>query len=288
VEAIRFGQPVELESGGETERYDLVVLAIGVNGRLPLLQGCSYRPPPLGAMCQTELYLGADEVERRLGCSVQIFLVPDEIAIYGILIPKGPFVTVSLLNARGGMRSLHQFLELDQVRAVLGPTPRPVCGCQPRISVGPARGIVDDGLVAIGDAGTTRLYKNGIGSALATAERAARTAITSGHRKLDFVASYLPLCRAIDRDNQAGRMLFWQVPMLKHIPTLSMAHHRLAAGGEQHRNVSELHGRILWGMFTGTQSYRRLLGMALSPELLIQLALALGNSGPGQASRGQT
>ncbi|MBI2939511.1 MAG: hypothetical protein HYY04_03665, partial [Chloroflexi bacterium] len=208
---------------------------------------------------------------------------PDEVATYGILIPKGPFVAVSLLHARNQMRSLHQFLALDEVTAVLGTRLRPVCGCLPKISVGLARSFVDDGLVAIGDASATRLYKNGIGSALATAERAAWTAVHRGCSRSDFAASYVPLCHTIDADNWIGRLLFLEVPVLKRVGVMPRAHHRLATGNGRQREVSELHTRILWGMFTGAYSYRDLLRMATSPNLVIQLALALGRSIPERA-----
>jgi len=229
-------------------------------------------------MCQTELYLGEQEVQRRLGSSVHIFLPPDEIATYGILIPKGSFISASLLNARSQMRSMDQFLGLDEVKSVLGTQVRWSCGCLPKISVGLARDFVDDGFVAVGDAGATRLYKNGIGSALVTAERAARTAICRGCTKDDFAVSYLPLCRAIDQDNRIGRLLFLQVPLLKRFGPIPVAHDRIVSGANRHRAASELHTRILWGMFTGAYSYRQLFRMGMSPALLAQLALALGRA----------
>ncbi|MBI4494640.1 MAG: hypothetical protein HY690_17830 [Chloroflexi bacterium] len=278
VQAVRRGPMVEVESGGESERYDLVVLASGVNGHSLCLGGFAYRPPPAGAMCQTELYLGQDEVQRRLGGSVHIFLPPDCIATYGILIPKGPFVTVSLLRARSQMRSLRQFLALEEVRAVLGAQARPACGCLPSISVGLATSIADEGFVAVGDASATRLYKNGIGSALATAQRAAWTAVYRGCTRDDFETHYLPLCRGIDRDNRIGRLLFLEVPALKRFGVMPRAHYRLATSAQHHQGASELHARILWGMFTGAYSYRDLLRMATSPALLSRLALAFGSS----------
>jgi flavin-dependent dehydrogenase len=214
VETIRRGKPVEVLSEGRTEPYDLVVLATGVNGRGPRLEGFGYRPPRTEAMWQTELHLGREEVERRLGSAVHVFLLPDEIAAFGILVPKGPNVSASLLQPCPYMRDLPSFLEREEVAAVLGAKRRPVCGCRPRVSVGPASEMADDGFVAIGDAAATRLYKNGIGSALKTADRAARTAIYHGCSKAAFERHYVPLCRAIGRDNRLGRLLFLELPLL--------------------------------------------------------------------------
>ncbi len=278
VQVVRRGQPIEIVANGESERFDLVVLAIGVNGHPPMIQGFDYLPPPVGSMCQTEIYLGQEEVQQRLGPSVHIFLPSDEIATYGILIPKGPFVTVSLLNARRQMGSLHQFLQSEAVTAVLGTKARRVCGCLPKIPVGLAGHFINDGFVAIGDASASRLYKNGIGSALATAERAAWTAIHRGYTKHDFATNYLPICRAIDSDNIFGRMMFLEVPILKHFGLMPMAHYHVATNTMQHQAISELHARILWGMFTGAYSYWELFRMAATPRLIAQLALAVGRA----------
>ena len=276
VEGIRRARPVEIVSAGKIETYDLVVLATGINGHPLSVTGFDYRPPPTATMCQTEIYLGEEEVLGRVGHSVHIFLPPDDVATYGILIPKGPFVTASLLNARNRMRSMAGFLGSEQVTRVLGHQPRRVCGCLPRISVGPARGCFDDGFVAIGDVCATRLYKNGIGSALATARRAALTAIWRGARRADFAASYLPLCRAINNDNMIGRLLFLQVPALKRFRAISMAHYLVAT--DAHHTARELHARILWGMFTGTYPYHELLRMSVHPTLITRLGLALARS----------
>lgn len=278
VEVVRKGHPVEVESGGQTHRYDVVVLATGVNGRSIDVQGFCYGPPPKVTMCQAELYLGQEEVQRRLGSSVHIFLPRDDIATYGILIPKGPYVAVSLLNPRSHMRSLRQFLQMDEVTALLGSRELVVCGCLPRISVGMASNFVDDGFVAVGDASVTRLYKNGIGSALATAERAAWTVVYHGCSRQDFVRGYIPLCKAIDMDNRMGRLLYLEVPVLKRFGVMPMAHYRLATESRWQRGVSEQQMRILWGMFTGAYTYRDLFRMSMSPSLVFQLALALGET----------
>ena len=294
VQAVRRGQPVEIVSEGEGEYYDLAVLATGINGDTPALEGFAYQPPPTDIMCQTELSfgpdtVGQDTVKARLGSGVHIFLPPDDVAAYGILIPKGPFVTVSLLGPRHQMSSMSRFLGLPGVRALIGdgspseesPTEgggvHRICGCLPRVSVGMAQHICDDGFVAIGDAGATRLYKNGIGSALATAERAAWTAVTRGCTKADFERHYMPLCRKIDLDNRFGRLLFLEVPLLKYFRPMARAHYRLASDAG-HRAEARLQARILWGMFTGTYTYRELFGMASRPRLVARMLFALGGS----------
>jgi len=184
---------------------------------------------------------------------------------------------VSLLGPRNQMASMNRFLELPEVRGIVGERVRRLCGCLPRVSVGLAKHMCDDGFVAIGDAGATRLYKNGIGSALSSAERAAWTAVSQGCTRADFERHYVPLCRTIDRDNLLGRLLFLEVPLLKRLSLVARAHYRLAADGS-HRAESDLQARILWGMFTGAYPYRDLLRMAATPRLAAQMLIALAGS----------
>jgi flavin-dependent dehydrogenase len=278
VQAVRRGARPEVATAEGAESYDLVVLATGVNHPGPRLDGFAYLPPPTGPTCQTELYLGHAEVELRLGSAVHVFLPPDSIGDYGVLIPKGPFVTASLLGPRHQMRSLRAFLARPEVTDLLGRDCRQVCGCLPRISLGPARHVVDDGFVAIGDASSTRLYKNGIGSALATARQAAWTTVHAGTSREAYAHHYLPLCRHIDSDNRLGRLLFRGVPLLKRTSALARAQREIAESGRRVAPASELQARLLWGMFTGAYPYRDLLGIAVSPHLTIRLALAAGRS----------
>jgi hypothetical protein len=77
----------------------------------------------------------------------------------------------------------------------------------------------------------------------------------------------------IDRDNWFGRLLFLEAPVLNRLGLLAGAHYRLATRTQRHPEVSQLHARILWGMFTGAYSYRELLRMSLTPRLLGQWVL---------------
>jgi hypothetical protein len=60
----------------------------------------------------------------------------------------------------------------------------------------------------IGDGGTTRLFKDGIGAAYRAAKAAAKTAVFHGVNAENFKIHYAPLCRAINKDNQMGKLVF--------------------------------------------------------------------------------
>ncbi|RME85989.1 MAG: hypothetical protein D6775_01310 [Caldilineae bacterium] len=246
---------------------DLVVLAAGVNRRAIDFHDLCYQPPPRQQMAQTEICLGTEGVQRALGESVHIFLPRDGSLRFGTLVPKGPCFNVSLLGDRLPQGTIARFLALPEVAELLPEGVVRACGCRPRIAVGPARPLFADRFVAVGDAGITRLYKNGIGSALRTARQAAYTAIFHGIAAKDFAAGYGPLCRQIAWDNRAGRFLFAFTRVFQHHQWLTLPHLRSIASEQALPPGERFHSRLLWGMFTGTYSYRGLLAMACYPKL---------------------
>ncbi len=246
---------------------DLVVLAAGVNHRAIQFTDLRYQPPPCQQMAQTEICPGTEEVKRALGGSVHIFLPHDGSLRFGTLVPKGPCINVSLLGDRLPQDTVARFLALPEVTELLPATLPRACSCRPRIAVGPARPLFADRFVAVGDAGITRLYKNGIGTALRTARQAASTALCDGVDAHAFAAGYAPLCREIAWDNRAGRFLFAFTRIFQHNRWLTMPHLRSITAEQTLPPEARFHSRLLWGMFTGTYPYQDLLAMACHPRL---------------------
>jgi flavin-dependent dehydrogenase len=250
---------------------DLVVLAAGVNRSQIDLADVDFRPPPRQQMIQVELFLGADGVRDALGGSVHVVLAKHPGLAFGTLIPKGTFINVSLLGTDLPADSITNFLALPEVERMLASRPVSACSCRPRISVGPARPLFADRFVAVGDAGVTRLYKNGIGSAIQTAEQAARTAVLHGVSDAAFRRHYAPLCRAITRDNLAGRFLFSFSRVFRRYRWLTLPHLHSVVAERSMPPEQRHHSRFLWAMFTGAYPYRQLLGMALRPRIHLRL-----------------
>ncbi len=250
---------------------DLIVLATGVNCPTIHFTDLPYRPPPRRQMAQTEICLGTEAARAALGDSVHIFLPREDNLQFGTLVPKGPCINVSLLGEQLPRGSIARFLALPEVSALLPPELARACRCRPRIAVGAAQPLYADRFVVVGDAGITRLYKNGIGTALRTARQAAYTALHHGVSAADFHARYAPLCREIARDNWAGRFLFKFTRVFQHHNRLTLPHLRSIAEEQSLPPAERLHSRLLWGVFTGTYPYRQLLAMALRPGLHTRL-----------------
>lgn len=109
VSAIYLGDEVEVKAADKKLRYDLVVLATGVNaGFIPIL-GLDYVPPKTRRMAMGELYAGTEQVQSLLGNVAQVFLIPHSGLIFGTLVPKGPFINVSVLSSGKPLISVTDF-----------------------------------------------------------------------------------------------------------------------------------------------------------------------------------
>ncbi|NLT65335.1 MAG: FAD-dependent oxidoreductase [Acidobacteria bacterium] len=270
VSAVRTGRNPQVETAGELKEFDLIVLATGVNGSPFAVEGVQYIPPKTRTMAQDELRIDAAATVD----TAHALLIPGSGLIAGCFVPKGEFLNVSILNKSDQPMSVAEFLQNDIVRTLLPDSYQRMCGCLPRVPVSPAQNYYADGFVAVGDAAVSRLYKDGIGSALRTAREAARTAMEQGISKRSFRRHYRPFCRSVDRDNRWGKFLFWLNDRVKESRTFLLAQHRLI--GDEQTSARELKPFTIavWGIFTGSCSYRSIARMTLAPASLYRLGLA--------------
>jgi len=213
---------------------------------------------------------------------IHIFSGPAIGTLFAGLIPKGPFVSVSLLNHQRSKDKVGRFLDLAEVQDVLTAKPERVCGCNPRIAVSKAQNFYADRFVAIGDAAVTRLYKDGIGSAFLTARQAAQVALELGVAADAFHRGYAPLCRALDRDNRVGRLLFALWGYMQNNRRFSRAWLNVLFAEEGMVRAQQYGHRILWSMFTGDDSYQTIARYLCHPGMIFKFLLGLFRSKPSQ------
>ena len=255
------------------ERFDadFLVLATGVNSRSPLAADFGYEPPVTETMAQNEVLRPPTWPDNQ----VNVFFTQQPGVMFGALIPKGGYLNVSLLGQKLQMESVQEFLDAQRLTAPPdGERPAKqggLCGCTPRIAVRPARHFFGSRWVAVGDASVVRLYKDGIGSAFYTSQRAMTTAVEDGISQRAFARAYAPFCRTIARDNRYGQMLFriWSLTLR----TPELLHAWIYAIRQESALPPEqrIHQRILWGMFTGEETYRTLFWLAVSPKASIEV-----------------
>ena len=95
------GKPELTLADGRSKRYDLLVIASGLNSALLSLieqTGCGFVRPRAAKSFVAEFKLEADTVERLLGNSMHVFLLDLPHLQFAALIPKGDFVTLVMLG----------------------------------------------------------------------------------------------------------------------------------------------------------------------------------------------
>ncbi len=259
-------QPVVITTRQEFPA-DLVVLATGVNARAPLDRSWGYRPPRTEVMAQ-------DEVPLPVGFSndsVHIYFDHPPGLIFGGIIPKGRYANISLLGHRTPPDAVNDFLEGHGLMGYFSNGSPGLCGCTPRVAVSMASNFYNDRMAAVGDAAVTRLYKDGIGAAFLTAQALARTAIQRGVARKDFAAGYRPVCQSINSGNRYGRWLFRLWSIRRRSPLLMAAWQRAIQAEASLPPAAHVHTRVLWGMFTGSESYRKLFWLSFSRKALASI-----------------
>ncbi len=262
----------------ETEA-DLVVGASGLNSRFPTLVaelGFGYRPPGTIASVQVELETTQYGTCRADTDAITVFMLNLPGVMFASLTPKDGYQTVTLVGEAVGDRELGAFLDHPVVRRRVCPgggQPRVVCRCRPRALNSAAVQPYADRLVMVGDAAASRLYKNGLHSALVTARAAATTALEHGVGREDFARYYEPVCNAIAADNESGR---WLLHVYERVLGSSPWVARRILNAVAREQVQLPPGRrpacdILWHTLTGDVPYGELRRRVLSPGLYLSL-----------------
>jgi flavin-dependent dehydrogenase len=267
------GRPTLTAKDGTRRTYDLLVVAAGINsGILKAFEGLGigYERPRATKTLIREYWLGEEVIDRTLGNAMHVFLLPIPRLEFAAAIPKGEYVTMALLGEDVDDELVRAFVTSPQVRACMPPGWDPEarsCQCIPAINVAGAPKPYADRFLFIGDAGVTRLYKDGIGAAYRTAKAAATAAIFQGVSEEAFRRRFAPALRRISRDNDAGRFTFLLTRVARRFGFLRRGMLWMARE-EQERALRPRMSGVLWDMFSGSSSYGDILRRMVSPVFL--------------------
>jgi flavin-dependent dehydrogenase len=259
-----------LKSG--EKQYDLVVGAAGLNPKtLALFKSVcpTYVSPETTKTYICEFYLDPEIVDEYFGNSMHVFLLNVPNIKFGALIPKGHYVTLVLLGNNINREVVMSFLETKEVKSCFPPgtdlskiTP---CFCFPTINIKAAKSAYHDRVIIIGDSSSSKLYKNGIGSAYITAKAAAKTAIFEGVSKKDFKKSYQKVCNELNLDNTIGKGIFALTTVIQKSSFLKKGLHKMVTREQDKVNYKRRMSSILWDTFTGSAPYTDILKRGLNP-----------------------
>lgn len=253
-----------------SEAYDLVVLATGVNSRLEEMvekESAEFARPDRTKTFICEFFLGREVIQETFGPSMHVFLLDIPRLEFAALIPKGDFVTLCLLGDDIDEALIDKFFSAPEVRNRFpgGEIPGHVCHCYPRINTRAANPVYGDRLVLIGDSGSTRLFKDGIGAAYRTSKAAAKTAIFHGISAEDFANHYAPLCHKIDNDNRVGKLVFSVASLVQKAPFARRGILQMTASEQQQSDSPRRMSGVLWDLFSGSASYTNVFMRTLHP-----------------------
>jgi len=269
-------------SKSPAQQYDLVVGAAGLAGKtLDLFKGIcpSYSPPETTRTYISEFLMKPADIEKSFGDSMHVFLLDLPQITFGALIPKENYVTLVLLGEDISQEVVQSFLASEEVKSCFPPDfpmERTMpCKCYPFINVRQAEHAYGDRVVLVGDSASSKLYKNGIGSAYATGQAAASTAIFEGISDVHFEKYYAPICRDLDRDNTVGKFIFWVTRIIQKSPILKRGVLDLVGREQDSQNSAFRMSSALWDTFTGSAGYRNILRRFLDPGLLTGLGTSI-------------
>lgn len=267
------GRPVVTVREGESRTYDLLVGAPGINnpGALRLFEnmGFGYRPPRMVKAFISEMYIGEEQVRQRLGHVMHIFLLHLPGLMFAALTPKGHYATLVVLGEGADIDLAAALCRTPPMQKLLPPNweiPVQPCHCQPHIYIGAAQNPFGDRVVLVGDAGVSRLYKDGIGAAFRTAKACAFTALTRGVSRAHFQRHYEPVLREMENDNRLGHLLFNTDGRLGWWPPLRRALLGTVTREQEGKGQPRRLSRALWNTFTGSATYTDILKDILHPQ----------------------
>lgn len=268
------GKPLVRTKGGESHTYDLLTVAAGVNSRVVKQFseiGIGYKPPETTKTYICEYLLGEEEIGQHLGNSMHTFLLSIPRLEFAAIIPKGNYATACMLGYKIDKELVNAFFSAHAVKKNFPSSwksEESVCRCAPHMNISAADPPYFDRITFIGDAGVSRLYKDGIGAAYRTSKAAAKTAVFEGVSREDFQKHFWPICKNIKNDNVLGKLTFMIVGLLKKVRFARRAILRIVSIEQKKEESPRRMSNVLWDMFTGSAPYKEVFFRTLHPSFL--------------------
>ncbi len=262
-------RPVLFSQGHKIHEADLVVGAFGVNSTASKIFediGFGYKKPDTVTTAIAEINFDINIISKYFGNSIHLFLLPIKDIKFAAIIPKGPYVTLCILGKNMNVNTVKEFLNNPVVKGVLPKTKTYElnCRCLPKMNIGAPERPFTDRVVTCGDAGSTRLFKDGLGAAYIMGKAAAKTAVFKGVSKQHFQEDYYPVYKSIIIDNWFGKRLYTITDLYKNYKILTKWMLAIVKDEQQSPNNPKRLSSVLWDMFTGNERYKNVFHTAVS------------------------
>lgn len=261
------------------EHADLVIGAFGVNSALAgsLKESLGYSPPKCVSVAQAEFEMDEGEIERVYGNRLFAFALRHSRIRFLAVTPKRRYLTITAVGKNPSLDDLIEFVRHPRVAPFfknIDPEQGLNCNCSPRMPVGFARGAVSSRFLAVGDAFTSRYYKNGLGSALFSADAVAEFVINGIPGKQIAKAYRSRMVSRFSLSNRCGKILFFLNDITHKTGWLSRATLAYLERENQKKGGRERRfNNLMWSLFAGDRSYCRIMGDSMRPGLVLSLLL---------------
>jgi len=269
-------RPVLFSQGQKIHEAELVVGAVGVKSQTSRIfedLGFGYKKPETVTASIAEIGMDRTTISQYFGDSIHLFLLPNKGIKFAAMIPKGTCVTVCILGPNINANTLNEFINDPVVKGVL---PRTIsyetnCRCLPKMNVKAPKIPFTDRVVLCGDAGSTRLFKDGIGAAYIMGKAVANAVVFHGVGEEHFRKEYYPVYKSIVTDNHYGRYLYAITDIYKRNKLLTKGMLEVVRKEQQASNDRRILSTILWDMFTGNERYKNIFPKALKLRMHFNL-----------------
>jgi flavin-dependent dehydrogenase len=262
-------RPALYANGRKIQEPDLAVGAIGVKSQTYKIfedMGFGYRRPETVTAAIAEISMHSSAISKYFGNSVHLFLLPIKGVKFAAMIPKGTYITICILGKDIVKDTINDFLDNRVVKSVLPKTETYTinCRCLPKMNVKAPKIPFNHRVILCGDAGSTRLFKDGLGAAYIMGKAAAKTAVFHGVSKHHFRKEYYPVYRNIIIDNKFGKFLFAVTDAFKVHKVLNKSMFRVVQKEQLEPSCPKILSSVLWDMFTGNELYKDIFRRAIN------------------------
>ncbi len=269
-------KPVLSSQSQEIMESDLVVGAFGVNTKTTSVFeeiGFGYEKPRVITTAIAEISADKEILAEYFGNSIHLFLLPMKGVKFAAMIPKGSYVTLCILGTEMNIKKVDDFLSHPVVKEFLPEAHQYEIGCRclPKMNVAAPRKPYADRVVICGDAGSTRLFKDGLGAAYLMGKAAAKTAVLKGVSKEHFRKDYYPVYKSIIVDNRYGKYLYGITDLYRKYRILTKGMIAVVEEEQKEPDNAKRLSSILWDMFTGNERYKNIFGTAVSLPMHLDL-----------------